>query len=263
LLAGRNFADTDRLDAPPVVIINETFARRYFPNQNAIGRRLKIGGPERPNNQWMQIVGVSGDVKYGGLETAPEPAFYQPYQQIPWNNSYLVLRARSDPRQLASAVRNAAWSIDKELPVANLKTMEELLSESVARPRFRTFAFLVLGLLALVLAVTGIYAVMSYLVTQRTREFGIRVALGAQRSSVLRLVIRQGMSLALIGVVIGLIAAWALMRLMTRLLYGIESRDPLTFASITILLLAVALVACWLPAHRATKVDPLKALRYE
>jgi len=263
MLAGRNFADTDRLDAPPVVIINETFARRYFPNQNAIGRRLKIGGPERPNNQWMQIVGVSGDVKYGGLETAPEPAFYQPYQQIPWNNSYLVLRARSDPRQLASAVRNAAWSIDKELPVANLKTMEELLSESVARPRFRTFAFLVLGLLALVLAVTGIYAVMSYLVTQRTREFGIRVALGAQRSSVLRLVIRQGMSLALIGVVIGLIAAWALMRLMTSLLYGIESRDPLTFASITILLLAVALVACWLPAHRATKVDPLKALRYE
>jgi len=182
---------------------------------------------------------------------------------MPWNNSYLVLRVRSDPRQLASAVRNAAWSIDKELPVANLKTMEELLSESVARPRFRTFAFLVLGLLALVLAVTGIYAVMSYLVTQRTREFGIRVALGAQRSSVLRLVIRQGMSLALIGVVIGLIAAWALMRLMTSLLYGIESRDPLTFASITILLLAVALVACWLPAHRATKVDPLKALRYE
>ena len=263
LIAGRNFADTDRLDAPPVVIINETFAHRYFPNQNPIGRRMKIGGPERPTNQWMQIVGVSGDVKYGGLETAPEPAFYQPYQQIPWNNSYLVLRARSDPRQLAGAVRNAVWSIDKDLPVANLKTMEELLSESVARPRFRTFAFLVLGLLALVLAVTGIYAVMSYLVTQRTREFGIRVALGAQRSSVLRLVIRQGMSLALMGVVIGLIAAWGLMRLMTSLLYGIESRDPLTFASITILLLGVALVACWVPARRATKVDPLKALRYE
>ena len=263
VLAGRNFADTDRRDAPPVVIINNTFARRYFNDQSPIGRRIKIGGAERAGNQWMQVVGVVGDVKYGGLETVSEPAFYLPYQQIPWSSNYLVLRARSDPRQLAAAVRNAVWSIDKDLPVANLKTMEDLLSESVARPRFRTFAFLVLGLLALVLAITGIYAVMSYLVTQRTREFGIRVALGAQRSSVLRLVIRQGMSLALMGVVIGLIAAWALMRLMTSLLYGIESRDPLTFVSITILLLAVALVACWVPARRATKVDPLKALRYE
>ena len=263
LLAGRNFADTDRQDAPPVVIINDTFARHYFPNQNPIGRRIKIGGPERPRNPWMQVIGVVGDVKYGGLETVSEPAFYQPYQQIGWSSNYLVLRARSDPRQLAGAVRNAVWSIDKDLPVANLKTMEELLSESVARPRFRTFAFLLLGLLALVLSVTGIYAVMSYLVTQRTREFGIRVALGAQQSSVLRLVIRQGMGLALIGVTIGLLAAWALMRLMTNLLFGVKATDPLTFASITILLLAVALVACWVPARRATKVDPLKALRYE
>ena len=263
VLAGRNFADTDRKDAPPVVIINDAFSRRYFPNQNPIGRRIKIGGPERPTNQWMQVVGVVGDVKYGGLETVSEPAFYEPYQQIPWYGNYLVLRTRSDPRQLAGAVRNAVWSIDKDLPVPNLKTMEELLSESVARPRFRTFAFLVLGLLALVLSVTGIYAVMSYLVTQRTREFGIRVALGAQRSSVLRLVIRQGMALALIGVTIGLLAAWALMRLMTNLLYGVKATDPLTFASITILLLAVALIACWVPARRATKVDPLKALRYE
>ncbi|MGH9907597.1 MAG: ABC transporter permease, partial [Pyrinomonadaceae bacterium] len=191
LQLGRNFAETDRTGAPPVVIINETLARRYFPNQNPIGRRMKIGEPERPDNPWMEIIGVVGDVRYGGLEVAPEPAYYQHYQQVDWSSTYLVLRSTSDPRPLADAVRNAVWSLDKDLPVANVRTMEELVSESVARPRFRTFVFLVIGSLALVLAVTGIYGLMSYLVTQRTREIGIRVALGAQRRAVLGLIIRQ------------------------------------------------------------------------
>jgi ABC-type antimicrobial peptide transport system permease subunit len=173
------------------------------------------------------------------------------------------VRSAADSRQLAAAVRNSVWSLDKDLPVADIKTMDQLLSESVARPRFRTFVFLVLGSLALILAMTGIYGVMSYLVTQRTREIGIRVALGAQRGNVLRLVIRQGMSLAVIGVVIGLAAALALARLMTSLLYDIRPTDPVTFVAITLLLLAVALAACWLPARRATKVDPLVALRSE
>ena len=263
VLSGRNFTATDRADAPPVVIINETLARRYFPNQNPLGKRLKVGGPERPTNQWMEIVGVVGDVRYGGLDIAPEPAYYQHYQQGPWPFTYLVLRSSSNPKQLADAVRNAVWSLDKDLPVADISTMEDLLSRSVARPRFRTFVFLVLGSLALVLAVTGIYGVMSYMVTQRTHEIGIRVALGAQRTNVLGLIIRQGMSLAVVGVVIGLIAAMALVRLMTSLLYGVGATDSMTFAAITFLLLSVSLVACWIPARRATKVDPLVALRYE
>jgi ABC-type antimicrobial peptide transport system permease subunit len=173
------------------------------------------------------------------------------------------VRSSADSRQLAAAVRTSVWSLDKDLPVADMKTMDQLLSESVARPRFRTFVFLILGSLALMLAMTGIYGVMSYLVAQRTREIGIRVALGAQRGNVLRLIIRQGMSLAVIGVVIGLGAALALARLMTSLLYDIRPTDPVTLVAITLMLLAVAMAACWLPALRATKVDPLVALRSE
>jgi len=261
LLAGRNFTEMDRADKPRVVIINETFAHRYFPQESPIGKRMKTGGPERPNSPWMEIVGVVGDAKYGGLEVAAEPAFYEHYQQASWSDTYIVVRGSSEPRALATSVRQAVWSLDKDLPIANVHTMEDLLSESVARPRFRTFVFLVLGTLAIVLAVTGIYGVISYLVSQRTREIGIRVALGAQRRTVVNLIIRQGMSLALVGAVIGLIAALALTRLMTGLLYGVEATDPLTFVSITILLLLVSLAACWIPARRAAKVDPLVALR--
>jgi putative ABC transport system permease protein len=202
-----------------------------------------------------------GDVKYSGLEVAAEPAYYEHYQQDSWSYSYIVVRSSSEPRPLATGVRQAVWSLDKDLPIANVHTMEDLLSDSVARPRFRTFVFLVLGTLAILLAVTGIYGVISYLVSQRTREIGIRVALGAQRRTVLHLIIRQGMSLALVGAVIGLIAAFVLTRLMTGLLYEVEATDPLTFTSITILLLLVSLAACWIPARRAAKVDPLVALR--
>ena len=261
VLAGRNFTEMDRADKPDVVIINDTFARRYFPHQSPVGKRMKVGGPERPNNPWMEIVGVVGDVKYGGLDVPAEPAYYEHYQQVSWANTYIVIRSSSEPQALASGVRQAVWSLDKELPIANVNTMEDLLSESVARPRFRMFVFLILGTLAIVLAVTGIYGVISYLVSQRTREIGIRLALGAQRRTVLNLILRQGMSLALVGAVIGLIAAFLLTRLMKGLLYGVEATDPLTFAAITILLLLVSLSACWIPARRAAKVDPLMALR--
>jgi ABC-type antimicrobial peptide transport system permease subunit len=209
----------------------------------------------------MEIVGVVGDVKYAGLDAATEPAYYEPYQQVSWSSTYIVVRSSSEPRLLATGVRQAIWSLDKDLPVAGVNTMEDLLSESVARPRFRTFVFLVLGTLAIVLAVTGIYGVISYLVSQRTREIGIRVALGAQRRTVLNLIIRQGMSLALVGVVIGLIASYVLTRLMKGLLYEVAATDPVTFASITVLLLLVSLAACWVPARRAAKVDPLVALK--
>jgi putative ABC transport system permease protein len=261
LLAGRNFTEADRADKPQVVVINESFARRFFPHESPLGKRMKIGGPERPNNPWMEIVGVVGDVKYAGLDVAAEPAHYEYYQQVPWSGTYIVVRSSLEPQPLASSVRQAVWSLDRDLPIANVHTMEDLLSESVARARFRTFVFLVLGTLAIVLAVTGIYGVISYLVSQRTREIGIRVALGAQRRTVLKLIIRQGMSLALVGAAIGLVAAFVLTRLMRGLLYGVEATDPLTFASITILLLLVSVAACWIPARRAAKVDPLVALR--
>ena len=160
-MGGRNFTETDRADKPRVVIINESFARRYFSHGSPLGKRMKTGGPERPDNPWMEIVGVVGDVKYGGLDVAAEPAYYEHYQQVAWPGSYIVVRSSSDPRPLVTSVRQAVWSLDKDLPIANVQTMEDLLSESVARPRFRTFVFLVLGMLAIVLAMTGIYGVIS------------------------------------------------------------------------------------------------------
>ena len=197
----------------------------------------------------------------GGGRSPAEPAHYEHYQQVPWSGAYIVIRSSLEPQSLATSVRQAVWSLDKDLPIANAHTMEDLLFESVARARFRTFVFVVLGTLAIVLAVTGIYGVISYLVSQRTREIGIRVALGAQRRTVLGLIIRQGMGLALVGAAIGLIAAFVLTRLMRGLLYEVEATDPLTFASITILVLLVSVAACWIPARRAAKVDPLVALR--
>ena len=261
ILAGRNFTETDRADKPEVVIINESFARRYSPHESPVGKRMKTGGPERPNNPWMEIVGVVGDVKYAGLDAASDPAYYEHYQQASWSDTYIVVHSSSEPRSLATSVRQAVWSLDKDLPIASVNTMEDLLSDSVARPRFQTFVFLVLGTLAIVLAVTGIYGVISYVVSQRTREIGIRVALGAQRRTVLHLIIREGMGLALVGAVIGLIAALVLTRLMAGLLFEVEATDPLTFGLITMLLLLVSLAACWIPARRAAKVDPLVALR--
>jgi len=261
LLRGRNFAETDNEDAPPVAVINQAMARRYFPNQDPIGQRIRVGGPERPQNQWMEIVGLVGDVRYEGLEVEPEAVLYQHHFQADWSDTYVVMRGVGDVRQLAGSVRDAIWSLDKDLPVAGVRTMEELLSESVSRPRFRTVVFVAFGSLALVLAVSGVYGVMSYLVGQRTREIGIRMVLGARRGDVLGLVIREGMTLALLGVVIGLGAALAMTRLMASLLFGVGATDPLTLAATTSLLLAMVLAACWLPARRAARVDPAVSLR--
>jgi len=261
LLRGRNFTETDNEDAPPVAVINQAMARRYFPNQDPIGQRIRVGGPERPQNQWMEIVGLVGDVRYEGLEVEPEAVLYQHHFQADWSDTYVVMRGVGDVRQLAGSVRDAIWSLDKDLPVAGVRTMEELLSESVSRPRFRTVVFVAFGSLALVLAVSGVYGVMSYLVGQRTREIGIRMVLGARRGDVLGLVIREGMTLALLGVVIGLGAALAMTRLMASLLFGVGATDPLTLAATTSLLLAMVLAACWLPAMRAARVDPAVSLR--
>jgi predicted permease len=266
LMTGRYFSAADRGDAPKVAIVNQTLAKRCWPNQNPVGKRLKTGGAERPNNPWMEIVGVVGDVKYSGLDAAPEMVLYEPYQQSPWSSMYLVVRASTkfdNATALASTVQNAVWSLDKDLPLAHIRTLEQLLSESVEQPRFRTVLLEIFAFIALLLAAVGIYGILAYSVSQRRREIGIRIALGAKPREVLWLVVGRGMLLTLIGITIGLVGAFALSRFLSTLLYAVRPTDLSVFAIVPVLLAGVALVACYLPARRAMRVDPMIALRYE
>ena len=266
LVAGRYFTSADRAGAPKVVVINQTLARRYWPDENPVGKRIKTGGAERPKNPWMEIVGVVGDVKYSGLDAAPEMVLYWPAEQEAWSSMYLVLRTSptfGDPTALASGVQNTVWSLDKDLPVAHIRTLDQLLSESVQQPRFRTVLLEVFALIALSLATVGIYGVLAYSVSQRRHEIGIRIALGAQRHEVLSLVVGQGMLLTLIGVIIGLALALAFARFLSTLLYAVHPIDPSIFIISPLVLTCVALLACCIPARRATRVDPMVALRYE
>jgi putative ABC transport system permease protein len=210
-----------------------------------------------------EIVGVVGDVRHIGLESEPQPEMFVPHPQSPQRDMSLVIRAAGDPVNLSRALRESVVAIDPDQPVNAIRSLPQLLSDSIAKPRFNFLLFTLFAAVALVLAVTGVYGVMSYAVTRRTREIGIRIALGARRGDVLKLVLRQGMSLMLTGTVIGLAGAIALTRLMARLLYGISPTDPVTFAAIALLLGSVATLACYIPARRATKVDPMIALRYE
>jgi putative ABC transport system permease protein len=266
LLRGRFFTDADRAGAPQVMIINEAMARRFFPGEDPVGKRLQTGDPN-PNSPWETIVGVVGNVKYTGLEAEETPTMYVPYTTpgwVSWSRSmYLVVRSAGEPFALASALRQQVNALDQDLPVANLKTMEQLLHESVTEPRFRTSLLGLFAAVALLLAGIGIYGVISYAVTERTHEIGIRMALGAQTHDVLRLVVKQGMMPVLAGIAIGLAASLALTRLMKTLLFDVSATDPLTFTMIALLLTLVALLACWIPARRATKVDPMVALRCE
>lgn len=263
LLRGRPFLPTDRADAPLVCIINQTLARRYWPGEDPVGKRIKTGGLERPKNPWLEVVGVVGDMKFTSLETPADPTLYQPYQQAAWPAMYLVVRATQDPLNLVAPVRAAVWSLDKDLPVARVRTMGQLLSESVAQPRFRMWLIGLFGCAALLLAAVGVYSVVSYRVTERTREIGVRVALGARPGDVLRLVIGHGLRLAGLGVALGMVGAFLLTRLLANLLFAVKPHDPLTFAGVAALLSVVVLAACYLPARRATRVDPQVALRYE
>jgi putative ABC transport system permease protein len=261
--AGRAFTDADDANAPQVVIINEALARQYFPNQDPVGKRLQTGDYS-PTGPWLTIVGVVADVKYSGLNEAAQPALYTPFQQnLWWRSMYLAVKAVGDPLGLVNSVRNEVWALDRDLPVSQIKTMDQLMSEAVAESRAYTLLLGALGAVALLLAAVGIYGVMAYAVTQRTHEIGVRLALGAQSGAVLRLVVGAGMKLALLGMAIGLLAAFALTRLMSRLLFGVSATDPVTFALIALLLMGVALLACYLPARRAMKVDPMIALRCE
>jgi len=263
LLRGRDFSEADADGAPGVVIINETMAATLFPNEDPIGRRLQLGDPD-PESPWVTIVGVAADVKYTGLDRTPEPTMYTPYDQnLWWPTMYLVLRSSVDPAGLTQAVRAQVAALDPLLPVARVRTMNELLGQSVAEPRFRTTLLAIFAAVALLLATVGIYGVLSYSVGQRTQEIGIRMALGAQGRDVLTLVLRQGITLAGLGLAIGLAAAASLSRVLASLLFGVGPMDLATFGAVALVMLAAALLACYVPARRATRVDPLVALRTE
>jgi putative ABC transport system permease protein len=262
LLKGRDFTADDHAQAPKVVIISEALAQRYWPGADPIGKRLREEGADNP---WFSIVGVAADVKYRGLPQNPnaDPDVYFPLLQRPTNNLSLAVRAEADPAGLTAAIRSELQKLDPNLPVYGITTMAQQIARQTTQARFSAWLLGVFGALALVLSAVGIYSVMAYAVEQRTHEVGIRMALGARAGNVLTLVMRQGMRLALMGVALGVSAALALTQLMKGLLFGVAAADPLTYAGIALLLTAVALVACWIPARRATRVDPLTALRCE
>lgn len=262
LRRGRYLSETDSRDAPRVLLINEAMQRRYFAGEDPIGKRLNLGSQREPS--WAEIVGVVGDAKYRGLESETQPAIYQSSLQNPSWAMFLIVKTEvSDPLSLASAVRNEVTALDRELPVRQVSTMEQRISAALIQPRFRTTLITIFALLALVLSSVGIYGVISYSVTQRTHEIGIRMALGAKASDVLKLLLKQAVLLTATGVGAGLVAALALTRLMESLLFGVTATDPVTFIMIALTLTIVALAACYIPARRATKVDPMIALRYE
>jgi putative ABC transport system permease protein len=263
LLKGRYLSEQDNMDAPPVMVISETMAKRYFPNEDPIGMRLKTGGcTECP---WTTIVGVVGDVKSEGLGAEGGPAMYCPYTQESFNirGMTLVLRTEGDPASLVAALRREVNSIDPDLALADIKTMDQLMSDSLGRSRYGGVLLGIFAIVALTLAAVGIYGVIAYAVSQRTHEIGIRIALGASKRDIFRLVVWHGMILSVIGVAIGVGASLMLTRYLSSLLYGVSSTDPATFTSVVLLLITVALLACSIPARRATRVDPMNALRQE
>ncbi|HYY58666.1 MAG TPA: ABC transporter permease [Pyrinomonadaceae bacterium] len=262
ILKGRPFTDRDEKEAPGVVIIDETLAAQFWPNEDPLGKRLKLGGPDS-KSPWLSIVGVGGHVKNNGLDAPSRMELYLPYSQKPYFYMTLLVRTTSDHNSMAAGMRNAVRAVDQDQSVYNVRSMENILADSIAPRRVSMFLLTIFAAVALILAAIGIYGVMSYSVAQRTREIGIRMALGAQRADVLKLVLRQGMVPALLGILIGLAAAFVLTRLMSSLLYGVSATDPAIFAATTMLLASVALVACYIPARRATKVDPMVALRHE
>ena len=263
LRRGRVFTERDIKDSPRVAVINETMAKKIFPDEDPIGKRITFDNRQKENPEWFEIVGIVGDVKQYGLDQVTTMQTYEPYIQQTFPYMTLVVRTTGDPTNLNGAIRSEVLKLDKEQPTTNFKTLNEFFSISIAQQRFSVVLLGVFAVVALVLSAVGIYGVLSYAVTQRTHEIGIRVALGAGRRDVLRLVVGQGMLLTVIGVAGGLGAAFALTRLMASLLFGVTATDAVTFASVASLLLAVALLACYIPARRATKVDPLVALRYE
>jgi putative ABC transport system permease protein len=264
ILKGRDFNERDNKDAPAVIIVNQAFARKFFPNEDVIGKRIRPGISTYTDKPKMrEIVGLVSDVRNRNLSSELRAGYFVPAAQVPFNQMTLIVRTTNDPHSLITAVQNEVHSMDPELPVFSVKTMDEYISATVAAPRFNTTLLVIFASVALILTVVGLYGVMSYSVAQRTNEIGIRMALGAQTRDVLQLIVSQGFKLVLLGLAIGLVGAVALTRVIASLLFGVTAKDPLTFAAVTVLLAFVAFVACYIPARRATRLDPLKALRYE
>lgn len=270
LRRGRQFSEHDDADAPGVVMVNEAFVHRYYPDEDPMGKRVtttaRVYGPlgrVMPQSLEMEIVGVVGDEKNSSLSKTAEPAIYFPHRQFAYRSMSVVVRTASAPMSLVNAARAELWALDRNLPISNVKTLEEHLGNAIAQPRFSMLLLSIFAALALLLAAVGLYGVISYMVEQRTHEIGVRMAFGAKASDILRMVVGQGLVLTLIGVGIGVAAALALTRLMTTLLYGVSANDPLIYTGVAGLLIVVSALACYIPARRATKVDPLVALRYE
>ena len=269
LMKGRFFSPSDKVESdkdPMIVIVNQTMAKQYFGDKDPIGRRIQTGDPD-PSFPWETIVGVVGDVKYSGLDSGPGPTLYVPYNENGWvmwaREMYLVVRSSGSAPGIVPAIRTQLASMDSTIPLAQIRTMDELLDESLVQQRFRTWLVSGFAALAMILSAIGIYALISYSVSQRTREIGVRIALGAQRSNVLGLVLREGLQVLAFGLLLGLVGALSATRIMRSLLYSTSATDALSFIATSFTLIAVALLACYIPARRATKVDPMVALRYE
>jgi len=259
LLKGRAFTERDVTGAPSVFIVNETLARRFWPNEDPLGKQIRYNSKD----PWGEVVGVVEDIKYDGLHLASAPHLFEPYEQNPWSRLSITIRSQLDEATLLPAVQREVKALDPNMPISSVRTMDEVMAQSLATRRFVLLLFSLFAGLALLLACVGIYGVLTASVAQRTRELGIRRALGATTRDVWRLVIGQGMRLVLLGLVVGFISALALNRFIEKLLFGVRSKDPLTYAVIGGVFIGVALLACWLPARRATKVDPLIVLRSE
>jgi predicted permease len=252
---GRVFTERDAADQPRVVVINETLARQFFSSRDPLGKRLRAGGA------WRTVVGVVSDAKNGSLERDAGPQLYLPHAQWPWAAMSVVLHTDGNPLALTSAARSELKALDALLPAANIRTMEQVVSNAASSRRFNMALLAFFAVAALLLTMLGIYGVVAFLVGRRSREIGIRIAMGARRGDILRLVLHQGMKPVAIGSLGGLVGSLAASRLVASQLYGVSSWDPLTLISIIALLVASALLACWLPARRATKIHPLEALR--
>jgi putative ABC transport system permease protein len=251
--------DNDGADAPFVAVVNQTMAKTYWPKESAIGHRVRTS----PNTPWRMIVGVVADVKNAALDRPSGTEVFFPHSQLPARLSWAVLKTQTDPMRLVSAVRGEVRALDRALPISSVGSMDDVLSEARSRPRFLTLLLTLFSSLSLVLAALGIYGVISYAVAQRTNEIGVRMALGARSGDVIRLIGSKGLALGLAGTGLGAVGAFALTRFLSGLLFGVSSMDAATFAAMAGVLIAVTMVACYVPARRASRVDPLIALRYE
>jgi putative ABC transport system permease protein len=264
LLRGRGFTDADRESAPRVALVNATVAARLFPGADPVGKRFTFGDVSAEHApKWVSIVGVLADTKMYGIANPARLEVYLPFRQSPAGGMVLLVKSSLEPAALVSAIRAAVAAVDKEQPIFSIATMQEVVNASVSSRRITLILLTLFSGLALVLAGIGIYGVVSYSVAQREKEIGIRVALGAQRSDVMRLVLAQGGRMALAGIAVGSVASLALTRLMTNLLYAVSAADPATFAAVAGVLASIAMVACYIPARRTLRVDPLIALRHE